>query len=79
MPAPCIQPDMFLILLTEMHVCVHKIDDIEAIMQSTRVNIIIRRVHDNLHEHACMSVMYTPNLFRMHVDVCMNFKLRMVV
>ena len=60
-----------------MHVCACKIDDIEVLIQSTYV--CTRRVHDNLYEHTYMSVMYTPNLIRMHVDIYMNYKPRMIV
>ena len=57
-------------------VCMHKINEIEALVQSSHV--CTRRVHDKLHEHMCMSVMYTPNLVCMHVDVYMNCKPRMM-
>ena len=61
----------------EMHACACEIDGTEALVQSTRVRTI--HVHDNLHKHACMSVMYTPNLVHMHVDIYMNNKLNMTV
>ena len=77
MYAPCTRLDKFFISLKEMHACVCNIDDIEAIMQSTCV--CTRNVHDNLHKHACMSVMYTPNLVCMHIDMYMNCKPRMTV
>ena len=57
--------------------CARKTDDVETVVQSTCVCAL--RVHDDLHEHACKSVMYTPNLVRMHVDVHMNYKPRMTV
>ena len=60
--------------MTEMYACARKIDDVEALVQSTRV--CTRCVYDNLNEHACMSVMYTSNLVRMHIDVYMNCKPR---
>ena len=41
--------------------------------------VLTRLVHDNLHEHVCMSVTYMPNLFCMHVDEYMNCKPRMTV
>ena len=44
-----------------------KIDDLEALVQNTRGHS--RHVYDNLHEHVCMSVMYTPNLVWMHLKV----------
>ena len=53
--------------LVYMDTFVRKIDDIEALMQSTHVHT--RCVHDNLHEHVCMSVAYTWNLVHMQVDV----------
>ena len=63
----CTWYNMFFISFGYMHACAHKIDDIEFLMQSTRVHT--GRVHDNLHKHVCMSVAYTPNLVCMHVDV----------
>ena len=33
----------------------------------------------HVHDYACMSVMYTPNLACLHVDVYMNCKPRMMV
>ena len=77
MHAPCARNDMFFILLTYMHVCACKIDDVEAVVQSTRIHT--RCVHDNLHKYTCMSVTYMPNLVHMHVDVYMNHKARMAV
>ena len=53
-----------------MHACAHKIDDVEALVQSTRVHS--RHVNVNSHKHVCMSVMYTPNLVLMHVDVSLS-------
>ena len=51
-----------------MHACVvHEIDDVEALVQST--SICTRRMHDNLHKHACMSVMYLPNLVGIYIDI----------
>ena len=41
-------------------VCACETDDVEALVQSTHVHT--RHLHDILHEHACMSVMYTSNL-----------------
>ena len=35
--------------------------------------------HDNLHKHACMSVMHTPNLVHMCGNVYMNYKPMMKV
>ena len=67
----------FFISLEYMHACAHEIDEIETLVQSTHV--CARHVHDNLHKHACMSVMYTPNLVHMHIDVYMNCKPRMMV
>ena len=58
-----------------MYASESKIDNIEALMQSTRVGT--RHVHNNMHEHACMSDTYTPNLVCMHVDMHVNYKLRM--
>ena len=49
----------------------------EALMQSTHV--CTKSVHNNLHEHPCMSVMYMPYLFHMHINMCMNCKPRMTV
>ena len=43
-----------------MCVCACETDDVEALVQSTHVHT--RHVHDILHEHASMSVMYTSNL-----------------
>ena len=60
-----------------MHACAYKIDDIEALVENTHVSI--RCVHDNLHEHACMSVTYMPKLVYMHVDMHMNSKPRIMV
>ena len=48
-----------------MYAC--KIGNVEALVHSTLV--LTRRVHNNLHEHACVSVTYTPILIHMHVDV----------
>ena len=61
--------NMFFISIAHiaMHVFAHKINDVEALMQSTHVRI--RRVHNNLYQHPCMSVIYTPNPVRMHIDV----------
>ena len=53
-----------------MHACACKIDDIEDLMQSTHVHT--RYAHDNLHKHACMSVMHMPNLVHMYVNVYMK-------
>ena len=50
--------------------CASKIDDVEALVQSACV--CTRCVHDNLHEHLCMSGMYLPNLVCMHLDMHMN-------
>ena len=60
-----------------MDVCALKIDDVEPLMQSTPV--CTRHVYDNKHKHACMSVMYTPNLLCMHVDMHTNCKPRIMV
>ena len=60
-----------------MYVCAYEIDDVEALMQSTQVRT--RHMHDSLHEHAYISVMYMPNQVRMPVDVYMNCKPRMMV
>ena len=60
-----------------MHACARKINDIEAFVQSTHVHT--RRMHDNLHEHMCMSIVYTPNLVHMDIDIYMNCKPRMTV
>ena len=68
---------MFFISLTYVHVCAHKIDDLEGLMQGTHIHT--RHVHDNSHKHACIAVTYTPNLVRMYVDVYMNCKPRMTV
>ena len=57
-----------------MHVCAHKIDNVEALMQSTCV--CTRCVHNNLHDHACMSVTYMPNLVCMHVDMHNYYELQ---
>ena len=67
----------FLISLMCIHTCARKTNDAEAVMQS--IHICAIRVCKNLHEHACMSVMYMPNLVHMHVDVYMNCKPRMTV
>ena len=40
--------------------CARKIDDVKLTMQSSHVRI--RRVHDSLQMHACMSRMHIPNL-----------------
>ena len=37
----------------------HKINDVEADMQSTHVQT--RRVHDNLHKHTCISIIIIHN------------------
>ena len=58
-----------------MHVCAHKIDNVEALMHSADVRT--KHVHNNLHEHACISVKYTQNLVCMYVEMYMNYKLRM--
>ena len=50
-----------------MHACAHEICDVEDFMQSIHVHT--RGVLNNLHKHACMSVIYTLNLVRIHVDV----------
>ena len=68
---------MFFISVMYMHVCVYKIDDIEALVESTHV--YTGCVHENLHKHTCISVTCTPNLVCMHVDVYMNCKPRMMV
>ena len=68
---------MFFISITYMHACAHKINDLEPPMHGTHVRT--RRVHNNLHEHAYMSVMYTPNLVQMHVDMYMNCKPKITV
>ena len=60
-----------------MYVCAQKIVDGETLMQSTHV--CTRGVHNNLHEHTCMSVMYMQNLVDMHIDVYMNCKPKMMV
>ena len=60
-----------------MRVYAYKIDDVEALMQSTHVRI--RHVHNNLHKHTCMSVTHMPNLVHMHIDMYMNYKPRMMV
>ena len=73
----CTQQDMFFISLTYMHACAHENDDIETVTQSTQV--CTRHVHDNLHEHVCMSFTYMPNLVHMDTDVYMNRKPRMTV
>ena len=67
---------MFFILLAYVHACACKIDDVEALVQKTCV--LTRRVHNNLHEHVCMSVTYMPNLVCMHVDEYMNCRQRML-
>ena len=71
------QCNMFFISLAYIHACANKIDDVEALILSTRV--CNRCVHDNLHDHMYMSIMSTPNLIHMHVDVYMNCKPRMTV
>ena len=73
----CTQHDMFFISLAYMHACACKINDVETLMQSTRV--CSRYVHDNLHDHTCMSVTYTLNLVHMHIDVYMNSKPMMML
>ena len=58
-----------------MHAYARENDDIVVLMQSTHV--CTGRVHNNLYDSTCMSVMYMQNLVRMHVDVYMNYKPRM--
>ena len=60
-----------------MHTSACKIDGVEALVQGTRVCTGL--LHDNLHKHVCMSVMYMPNLVCMHVYVTMNCKPSMMV
>ena len=60
----CIQHNIFLILHVYLYACARKINDVEALMQSTRVST--RCVHDNLYEHECVSGTYTPNPVRMY-------------
>ena len=57
-----------------MHACACKIDDIEALVQSSRVHT--KRVHNNLHEHECMSITYMSNLVRMYVGVYMTIEIK---
>ena len=66
-----------MISLVYMHVCAHKIDNVEALVQSTFAHI--RLVHDNLYKHPWMSVIYMTNLVRMYIDVYMNCKPMMMV
>ena len=68
---------MFFILIKYMYACAHKINDLEPPMHGTHVHT--RCVHNNLHEHACMSIMYTPSLLQIHVDMYMNCKPKMTV
>ena len=77
MRVTCTWHNTFFISLTYIHECACKIDDAEAFVQSTHVCTI--RMYDNLHEHVCMSVTYTPNLVHIHIDVYINCKLRMTV
>ena len=49
-----------------MYACECEINDIEALMQSF---VYALDIHDNLHEHTCMSVIYTPNLVHVEIDV----------
>ena len=60
-----------------MHTSACKIDGAEALEQGIRV--CTGHLHDNLHKHACMSVMYMPNLVCMHVDVNTNCKPRIMI
>ena len=63
---------------THVYACVcSEIDDIEALVETACVHT--RYVHDDLYGHVCMSVMYMPNLVRMHIDMYMNCKQRMMV
>ena len=48
MCAPCTQHDIYFISLRYMHAYAHVINDIEALIQSTRVRT--RHVQENLHE-----------------------------
>ena len=73
MCAPCTRHSMFF----NLHACACEIKYVEALVQNTCV--LTRRVHDNLHKHVCMSVMCTPNLVRMYVDINMNCKPMMMV
>ena len=77
MQVACTRCNMFFISLMYMHVCVYKIDDVGALVEST--SVFISRVHENLHKHGCLSVTCTPNLVRIHVDVYTNCKPRMTV
>ena len=61
-----------------MHVWARKINDVlEALVQSTLV--CNGGAHNNWHEPACMSVMYTPILVCMHVDMYMNYKPKIMI
>ena len=61
---------MFFSSLAFMYTFTCKINDIEALMQS--MCVCTRHVHDNLHEHTCTSVTYTPFLVCMHIGQYMN-------
>ena len=70
----------FLISITYIHTCAWKTSDVETVVQSICVCATQGVcVHNNLHEHECMSVMYMPNLVHMHVDFYINCKPRMTV
>ena len=46
------------------HACVHNINDIKPIVQSSHVHN--GHMHDGLHSQACMSGMHMPNLDCVH-------------
>ena len=60
-----------------MHACTCKIDVIEVLRQSAYVHT--RCVCDNLHELACLSGTYTPNVVCMHLNIYINCQSRMIV
>ena len=67
--AACSWNNTLFFSLVYIHVCAHKVNDVEAVVQSTCVHT---RVYDNLHEHVCMSVMYIAWFRCVHTRVYDN-------
>ena len=67
----------FYISLMYMYACVRNINDVEVLLQSTHVHT--RHVYNNLHKHACMSVIYMPNQVCLCIGMYMNCEPRITV
>ena len=72
MHVACTRHDTFLISLVYMYACARKIDDKEALVQS--IYVYNRCVHDNLHEHLYISIMYISNLVCTYIEMHINCK-----